>query len=48
MVQRRQEGAQSVYFIGDPSIFALCEMVCGKLERDREEAPLFAGETLGH
>ncbi len=30
---RRKEGLQVFYSIADPSIFQLCELVCGSLER---------------
>ncbi len=30
---RRKEGLQVFYSIGDPSIFDLCELVCGSLEK---------------
>ncbi|MDB6094304.1 MAG: transcriptional regulator, ArsR family [Verrucomicrobia bacterium] len=33
MVGRRKEGLQVFYAISDPSIFKLCEMVCGSLEK---------------
>lgn len=33
VVNRRKEGAQVFYSIADPSIYALCEQVCGSLEK---------------
>jgi DNA-binding transcriptional ArsR family regulator len=30
---RRKEGLNVIYFIADPDIFALCDLVCGGLER---------------
>lgn len=33
MVTRRKEGLQVFYAIADPSIFQLCEQVCGSLEK---------------
>jgi DNA-binding transcriptional ArsR family regulator len=33
IVARRKEGAQAIYAIGDPTIFDLCELVCGSLEK---------------
>ena len=33
MVARRKEGLQVFYAIADPSIFKLCELVCGSLEK---------------
>lgn len=37
LVARRQEGNTAWYAIADPSVFALCDLVCGSL-RDRLEA----------
>lgn len=37
MVERRREGLQVLYSIGDPSIFELCELVCGSLEKRFEQ-----------
>jgi len=34
LVTRRKEGLQVFYAIADPSIFELCELVCGSLEED--------------
>ena len=31
LVSRRKEGLQVFYAIADPSIFALCELVCGSV-----------------
>ena len=33
VLKRRKEGLQVFYSIGDPSIFKLCELVCGSLEQ---------------
>lgn len=33
IVGRRREGATVIYFIADPGIFDLCEIVCGSLQR---------------
>jgi DNA-binding transcriptional ArsR family regulator len=33
VLSRRKEGLQVFYAIADPSIFKLCELVCGSLER---------------
>jgi ArsR family transcriptional regulator len=33
LVSRRKEGLQVFYAIADPSIFDLCELVCGSLEK---------------
>lgn len=33
LLQRRKEGLQVYYSIADPSIFQLCELVCGSLEK---------------
>lgn len=42
LVERRKEGLQAFYSIADPSIGALCELVCGSLEnRLRSQAAAF-------
>jgi DNA-binding transcriptional ArsR family regulator len=42
-VSRRKQGTSSIYAIADPSVFDLCEQVCGGIE-----AQLAAvGEALG-
>jgi ArsR family transcriptional regulator len=33
ILARRKEGLQVFYSIADPSIFKLCELVCGSLEK---------------
>ena len=33
ILTRRKEGLQVFYAIADPSIFKLCELVCGSLEK---------------
>jgi ArsR family transcriptional regulator len=33
LLSRRKEGLQVFYSIADPSIFQLCEVVCGSLEK---------------
>ena len=37
MVSRRKEGLQVFYAIADPSIFELCELVCGSIGRQVEQ-----------
>lgn len=45
LVERKREGASIRYQIADPMVFALCELVCGKMERDAKCAvALFAPE----
>jgi len=34
LLRRRKQGLQVFYAIADPSIFELCELVCGSLERE--------------
>lgn len=42
---RRKEGLQVFYAIADPSIFKLCELVCGSLEKSlTKQAGAFAAE----
>ncbi len=45
LVERRREGSFIKYKIADPMVFALCDLVCGKMERDAKCAvALFAPE----
>ena len=42
ILSRRKEGLQVFYTIADPSIFGLCELVCGRLEQQcAEQADVF-------
>ena len=34
LLRRRKEGLQVFYSIADPTIFKLCELVCGSLEKE--------------
>ncbi|MBP9914357.1 MAG: helix-turn-helix transcriptional regulator [Opitutaceae bacterium] len=44
ILSRRKEGLQVFYAIADPSIFKLCELVCGSLEkRLAQQVEVFAG-----
>ncbi|MGC6467608.1 MAG: ArsR/SmtB family transcription factor [Akkermansiaceae bacterium] len=38
LLSRRKEGTRVIYAVSDPTVFKLCELVCGKLNREREEA----------
>jgi ArsR family transcriptional regulator len=38
LVSRRREGLQVIYAIADPSIFELCDLVCGSLEKQVAKA----------
>ena len=43
MLARRKAGLQVFYTIADPSIFPLCELVCGSLEKQlSRQAEVFA------
>jgi len=43
LLARRKEGLQVFYSIADPSIFQLCELVCGSLEKQHaQQANVFA------
>jgi DNA-binding transcriptional ArsR family regulator len=37
LLSRRQEGTTVYYEVADPTIFDLCEIVCGGIERDLEQ-----------
>ena len=46
VLARRKEGLQVFYSIADPSIFKLCELVCGSLEKQfTKQAGVFAGSV---
>lgn len=38
LVKREREGTTIRYEIADPMVFSLCELVCGKMERDAKSA----------
>jgi DNA-binding transcriptional ArsR family regulator len=45
LVKREREGISVLYEIADPMIFSLCNLVCGKMERDTKcAAALFHPE----
>ncbi len=44
ILSRRKEGLQVFYAIADPSIYKLCELVCGSLEKElTRQAGVFGG-----
>lgn len=46
VLARRKEGLQAFYSIADPSIFKLCELVCGSLEKQlTRQAGAFSGRS---
>jgi DNA-binding transcriptional ArsR family regulator len=45
LVKRQRDGISVLYEIADPMIFSLCNLVCGKMERDaKKAAALFSPE----
>ena len=38
LVKRSREGVSVRYEIADPIVFSLCNLVCGKMERDAKQA----------
>ena len=43
IVSRRKEGLQVFYAVADPTIFELCDLVCGSLEKQTiKQAALFS------
>ena len=38
LVKRERDGTAIRYSISDPLVFSLCELVCGKMEKDAREA----------
>ena len=46
LVSRRKEGTSAVYSIADPSVYALCESVCGSLQRQFADLATLIGGDL--
>lgn len=38
MVSRRKEGVNAFYFICDPTIYDLCDLMCRKLQKDMDRS----------
>jgi DNA-binding transcriptional ArsR family regulator len=48
IVARRKLGTKTLYSIADPTVFALCDIVCGALEQSAAEfARVFDAATAG-
>lgn len=47
VVKRRQEGTTVFYSIADPTVFDLCEVVCGSLQQQSERPNLFQPPAKG-
>jgi len=43
LVKREREGSSIRYEIADPMIFSLCNLVCGKMEKDAKQATALFG-----
>jgi DNA-binding transcriptional ArsR family regulator len=46
IVARRKEGTSAFYAIADPTVFALCEQVCGSLRAQLEELTALVDGTV--
>lgn len=46
LVSRRKEGTSAVYAIADPSVYDLCETVCGSLQRQFADLANLVGGNL--
>jgi DNA-binding transcriptional ArsR family regulator len=45
LLKRRKDGLEVFYAIADPTIFKLCDLVCGSLEKEHTaKAGVFRGE----
>jgi len=42
-VERRREGLYTVYSLADEDVFALCDIVCGRIEREVERSKAVVG-----
>lgn len=47
LVKRERNGVSVRYEIADPMIFSLCNLVCGKMERDAKQAAALFNPELG-
>jgi DNA-binding transcriptional ArsR family regulator len=48
-VAKEKEGNFARYFIADPKLFALCELMCGRMEREaRQRLARLSGSALSH
>lgn len=45
IVERRKQGTSAYYSVADPSIFALCEAVCGSVQQQVAELQAVVGGT---
>jgi DNA-binding transcriptional ArsR family regulator len=45
LVKRKRAGVSVCYQIADPMIFSLCNLVCGKMERDARKAAALFGRA---
>jgi len=46
-VERRKEGTSTYYRIGDPAVFELCDLVCGRVRESLTEQQRVFGEPAG-
>jgi len=46
IVSRRKEGTSAYYAIADPTVFELCEQICGSLRTQLEELTALVDGTL--
>jgi DNA-binding transcriptional ArsR family regulator len=42
-VERRREGLYAVYSLADQDVFTLCDLICGRLEREIEQRKALIG-----
>jgi ArsR family transcriptional regulator len=42
-VERRREGLYTIYSLADEDVFELCDIVCGRIEREVEERSALIG-----
>lgn len=46
-VERRKEGTSTIYQIGDPAVFQLCDLVCGGIQGHLERQQAFMRDGTG-
>jgi len=46
-VERRKDGTRMIYWVDDPAVFELCDLVCGKIRDHLERQQEALGQRAG-
>jgi len=46
-VERRKDGTRTIYWVDDPAVFELCDLVCGKIRDHLERQRQALGQGAG-